>query len=280
MLQQRPRHRNLHPLLLLAALAIIFTIWQHLAWAHNRASLPEYLCQKLGYPIMSAISTTNEIIHDGMLSILYAHSLAAQNRQLRQQRDRLLAEKMLLTEYFRENKAFREKLGFQPHQEVKKIPAEVIGRTSAPQRCHITIRIASGREVHQGDIVREAAGLVGQVIEEPGRIAQVLLIIDAEHGLGARNQRSRDVGIVKPIQQWTAGWPNRLQMKMLTRRADIRTGDVIITSGEDGIYPASIPVGVVEAVTASPTYAQTTIAIIRPFVDFQRLQYVWVVPRP
>ena len=285
-----PTRRKLSPLLLLAVVATMITTWQHVAWARDRVSLPEYVCQTLGYPVMSAVTKVNEVLHDSALSIFCAQSLAAKNRKLRQERDQLLAERVLATEYFRENKAFREKLGFELDMPVKDIPARVIARIGDNQRCRITVQVPVGREIHKNDIVREAGGLVGRVIkvhsrevqdrEARGRTADVLVIMDAQHGLGARNQRSGETGVIKPLRQWTAGWPNRLQMEKLRRQADIRTGDVILTSGEDGIYPLSLPVGVVEAVTASPTYAQTVVATIRPFVDFEHLQYVWVVPTP
>ncbi len=275
--------KTFKPLLLMAAVAVIFTMWQHAAWAHGRISLPEYICQTLGEPVMRAGAKINEVVRDTGRSVFLAGSLAADNRRLRRERDEQKTENILLTEYFRENKAFREKLGFEPDQPVKDIPARVVGRTSASgeQRCRIHIRIIPpNREVHKGDIVREAAGLVGRVIEVKGRLALALLIIDPQHGLGARVQRSRAEGVIKPARQWNEGWPDRLSMQYLRHHADIRIGDVIITSGQDGIYPAAIPVGVVEAVDVSTEQAQTVVATVRPFVDFQRLAYVWVVPQP
>ncbi len=281
MLLDARRRKGLSPLLFLVTLAMVLTMWQHLVGDSKRVSLPEYVCQMLGYPVMSAVTKVNEALHDTALSVFRAQSLAAENRRLRQMCKQLENETILLTEHFRENKAFREKLGLELDQEVKDIPALVIGRAPDSQRCRITIQALESREISKGDIVREAGGLVGRVIEVmKGNAAQVLLIVDAQHGLGARDQRSRVVGIVRPVQHWRGGWPDRLQMEKLRRRADILTGDVIITSGEDGIYPRSIPVGVVEAVTTSPAYAQTVVATIRPFVDFERLDYVWVVPTP
>ncbi len=274
-------HKTFKPLLLMTAVAMVFTIWQHAAWARGRISLPEYICQTLGGPVMSGVANINEAVHDTGRSVFLAGSLAAENRRLRQERDELIAEKILLTEYFRQYKAIGEKLGFEFDQPVKDIPARVVGRTSASgeQRCRIHIQIPENREVHKGDIVRQAAGLVGRVIEVKGGRALALLIIDPQHGLGARVQRSRAEGVIKPARQWNEGWPDRLSMQYLRHHADIRIGDIIITSGQDGIYPAAIPVGVVEAVDVSAEHAQTIVATIRPFVDFEYLEYVWVVPQ-
>ncbi len=274
--------KTLKPLMMMAAVAMILTIWQHSAWTRSRISLPEYICQTLGAPVMSTATNINEFIHDTGRSVFLAGSLVADNRRLRQERDEQKAENILLTEYFRENKAFREKLGFELDQQVKDIPARVVGRTSASgeQHCRIYIRVPPNREIHKGDIVRDAAGLVGRVIEVKGKLATVLLVIDPQHGLGARVQRSRVEGVIKPAEQWHEGWPDRLSMQYLRHNADIRIGDVIITSGQDGIYPAAIPVGVVEAVDVPPEQTQTVVATIRPFVDFQRLEYVWVIPQP
>jgi len=274
--------KALKPLLLMAAVAVIFTMWQHAAWARDRISLPEYICQTLGGPVMGAGAKINEVVRDTGRSVFLAGWLAAENRRLRQERDRLITDNILLTEYFRQNKLIQEKLGFKPDQPVKDVPARVVGRTSASgeHRCRIHIRIPPNREIHKRDIVREKAGLVGRVVEVRGRFAIVLLIIDPEHGLGARDQRSRVEGVTKPARQWHEGWPDRLSMQYLRRSADIRIGDVIITSGEDGMYPAAIPIGVVESVDVSAEHAQTVVATVRPFVDFEHLEYVWVVPQP
>ncbi len=277
MLLDTPARKNLRPLFFLVIVAVILTIWQRVAWNQNRISAPEQVCQALGHPVMSAVTKANQIVHETALSLFRARALATENRRLRQERDKLRDDNLRLAEYFRENKAFRDKLGFELDMPVEGTPARIIARSSDRQRCRVTIQVPKNREISKGDIVREAAGLVGRVIDVRGRVAQVLLIVDAQHGLGARNQRSGEVGIVKPVAQWTSGWPDRLRMEKLRRHADVRIGDVIITSGEDGIYPAAIAVGVVEGVSTSPIHTQIVVATIRPFVDFDGLEYVWVV---
>lgn len=277
MIHPTASRQDWRPILILASIALVLTIGQHLAAGRGTISPAERLCQALSYPAMRAFTALHGIVYDVGVSVLHAPSLAVENRRLRQDRDRLLAEKVLSTEHFLENKRIKEKLGFSVEQPVKDIPARVIVR--APGSSRITIGIAGGREVHKGDIVREAGGLVGRVIEVHGATAQVMLLVDHQHALSGLDQRSRDEGMIYPEQTWS-GIPRRLRMEKLRRRADLRVGDVILTSGLDGVYPRGIRVGTVETVRRSRASIEMVTAVIKPFVDFDRLDYLWVVSQP
>ena len=281
MLTLRPisSRQNWRPILIFVSLALALTIWQHRAAGPGATSSPEYLCRALSHPAMRAFTKVQGVIYDVGVSVAQAPSLAAENRRLRQQRDRLQADKILLTEHFLENKRIREKLGFGLEQEVKEIPARVIAYTAGPQRCRVTIDVAGGREIHVGDVVRETQGVVGRIIEVHGSTAQVILLVDAHHALAGLDQRSRDEGMIYPVPSW-AGIPQRLRMEKLQRHADLRVGDVIVTAVLGKVYPANIPIGIVESVQRSPASVETVTAIIKPFVDFDRLDYVWVVSKP
>ncbi len=276
MIRPTASRQHWRPLLIFAGLAVMLTIWQHQAGGGGTSSLPEHLGRALTYPAVRRFTALHGVIYDVGVSVLRAPAIAVENRDLRQQRDRLLAEKALSTEYFLENKRIKEKLGLSVEQQVKEIPALVIARPPGGQ---VTIGVPSGREIHVGDVIREAQGLVGRVVEVQGTTAQVILLIDRHHALSARDQRSRDEGMVYPEQTWS-GNPRRLRMEKLLQRADLRTGDVILTSGLDKVYPPNIPIGTVESVRRSPASVEAITAIIKPFVDFDRLDYVWVVSQP
>jgi rod shape-determining protein MreC len=69
----------------------------------------------------------------------------------------------------------------------------------------------------------------------------------------------------------------KLKMTKLPSIADLREGDVIVTSGTDWVYPEGIRIGTVERVERSMASAEPITAIIKPFVDFFRLEYVYVL---
>jgi rod shape-determining protein MreC len=59
-------------------------------------------------------------------------------------------------------------------------------------------------------------------------------------------------------------------------RASIRFGDVVITSGMNSIYPAGIRIGTVDSIQ-SKAYETTLELTLNPIIDFERLEYVFVV---
>lgn len=277
MLRPTTSRQHWRPLLVFAGIAVLLTTWQHQAASRDATSLPEWVCRAVSYPVLVAFTAVHAFVHDVGISVVNAPSLQAENRRLREDRDRLQFDKTLLTEHFLENKRIKEKLGFEEEQEVEDIPAQVIIR--APGNTRITIGAARGREVHVGDIVREAGGLVGRVTEVHGTSAQVILLVDPEHAFSGVAQRSRDEGMVYPVST-LAGVPQRLRLEKLRRDADLQEGDVILTSGLDGVYPRGIPIGTVESVQRSRASIETVTAVIKPFVDFDHLDCVWVVSRP
>ena len=69
-----------------------------------------------------------------------------------------------------------------------------------------------------------------------------------------------------------------LRMEYVPGTADVQEGDLVVTSGIDGIYPKGFPVGTVESVDRGPgTYHEIS---VRPAVDFSRLEEVLVVLTP
>ena len=279
MLRPTTSQQYWRPLLAFASVAVILTAGQHWALARGTTSPPERLCQALSKPALKAFTALHGLVEDVAISVVSASALRTENRLLRERCARLEADKTLLTEHRLENKRLKEKLGLSPEQEVKDIPAWVVARTGDSQRCRITIKVLGGGEVHEGDIVKEAGGLVGRVIEVVGDTAQVILLVDQQHAVAGVDQRSRDEGMIYPLAS-LAGLPRRLRMEKLRRQADLRAGDVILTSRLGGVYPPNMPIGTIESVRRSPASIETVTAIIKPFVDFSHLDYVWVVSKP
>jgi len=118
------------------------------------------------------------------------------------------------------------------------------------------------------------AGIVGRIVGQPAaHAASVQLLIDRNAAAGAIVERSRAGGMV-------IGAEGDLPMRMdlVSNLADIRSGDVVVASGVDGIYPRGFAIGQVQTAERGPGlyYAVT----IRPAVDFTSLQDVLVVLVP
>ncbi len=116
-------------------------------------------------------------------------------------------------------------------------------------------------------------GLVGKVIAVYSGYSVVGTINNANIQVGAMNQRSRDnSGTVTGYEDDSN---NKLAiLKDLPQNSDVKKGDQIITYGT--LYPKDIPIGEVTSVVKDPTTVSTN-AVIKPYVDFTKLEEVSVV---
>lgn len=150
--------------------------------------------------------------------------------------------------------------------------AEVIAASTTEFRT-ITIDKGSGDGLTPDMAVISPAGVVGRVILPSGRAAKVQLLIDGNAAAGALVERTRVQGVVQGVGDGS------LRMEYVPGTADVRPGDLVVTSGIDGIYPKGFVIGTIEQVDrGTGGYHQIT---VRPAVDFSRLEEVLIVrPAP
>lgn len=269
-----PENRTIALLVLAAAL---LTAWHHRAG--DALSPPERVARSVLAVLQSGVSVTCAKTQKTWSSIMGAGRLAEELERVTEERDRLANDKLKLLEKDRANKLMKEQLGFEPGADLEEMPATVIahsGPTSRPRT--ITIKVSPGRELHEGDVVRTYRGLVGRITWTDGAIGEVTLVVDRASGAAAILQRSRDRGMVRPAEGLGPG-STKLRLVYLPKRADVRMGDVVLTSGEGEVYPAGLPIGEVVAVDRSLPSDVSRAALVQPFADFDHLEYVLVVRR-
>jgi rod shape-determining protein MreC len=148
--------------------------------------------------------------------------------------------------------------------------ANVIGRDSSPFLSFIIIDLGTDSGVARDQPVVTDNGLVGTVVAVTCCSARVRLITDPDSAVNARLQQSRDEGVA--VGRFGGG----LDLQYLSQQAQVKTGDVVLTSGLGGGYPEGIVIGSVSAVQRqSFDVLQTT--SLTPGVDFNRLEIVLVI---
>ncbi len=111
-------------------------------------------------------------------------------------------------------------------------------------------------------------GVVGKVLEAYPNTAQVLLLTDRESGVGARLQNSRVAGVVRGTGEAV------VLMDYVINDQEVAAGEMIVTSGQDRIFPKDLPVGrVVETKAGSPF----KMIRVRPAARLDRLEEVFVL---
>lgn len=156
------------------------------------------------------------------------------------------------------------------------LAAEVIAGNPNPGMMTLTIDRGSADGVQENMAVIAPTGIVGRVVGSPAtHAARVQLIIDQHAAAGAISERSRAGGMVVGRSD-AHGAP--LRMELVSNLADLKVGDVIVTSGVDGIYPKGFAIGRVESVEGGRGLYLTV--TVQPTVDFRSLEEVLVVMVP
>lgn len=163
----------------------------------------------------------------------------------------------------------RQLLELRERANLETTAADVIAAAASPEFRTVTIDKGTNEGLAADMAVISPAGVVGRVILPASRASKVQLLIDRNAAAGALIERTRVQGVVEGFGDGT------LRMEYVPGSSDVKPGDLVVTSGIDGIYPKGFVIGTIEQVGAgSGGYHQIT---VRPAVDFTRLEEVLVV---
>jgi len=166
----------------------------------------------------------------------------------------------------------RQLLELRERANLDTVAAEVIAGAASPDFKTVTIDKGSSDQLATDMAVISPAGVVGRVILPSRRASKVQLLIDRNGAAGALIERTRVQGVVVGIGD------GMLRMQYVPGTADVKTGDLVVTSGIDGIYPKGFVIGTIDhADRGVGAYHEI---VIRPAVDFSRLEEVLIVRTP
>jgi len=224
-------------------------------------------------PFQKAVTETVQFVEGVWEHYFHLVSVAQENDQLRRQLDKALERSHQLTEVELTNQRLNSLLNFQKSISRQVLPAAVIGKD--PSAWFKTIIVDKGVRdgVEKGMPVVVPAGIAGQVMEVAGSYAKVLLIIDQNNAVDALVQRSRARGLV------TGAAAEQCVFKYVLLEHDVQIGDILISSGLDGVFPKGLRVGVVSNVIRSSAGIFQEVDVT-PYVDFEKLEEVLVVLNP
>ena len=200
-------------------------------------------------------------------------------RQVQQENDALKQEMQTLQVRLQQERAeaqrtdnLRQLLELRERANLDTVAAEVIAGAASPDFQTVTIDKGSSESLDTDMAVISPAGVVGRVILPSRRASKVQLLIDRNAAAGALIERTRVQGVVVGIGD------GMLRMQYVPGTADVKTGDLVVTSGIDGIYPKGFVIGTIDhADRGGGAYHEI---VIRPAVDFTRLEEVLIVRTP
>ncbi len=172
------------------------------------------------------------------------------------------------------NQRLRHLLNFKEKNPRPLLAAEVIGRDPSPWFKSVTIDKGTSEGVTAGAPVVMADGIVGMVTDASNHYAKVLLIIDQNSAVDVLLQENRARGVSKGASV------DECRLDYVLRKYKIAAGDIVVSSGLDGVFPKGLRVGSVEKVVKRNAGVFQKV-YVKPFVDFDKLEEVMVVlPRP
>lgn len=143
----------------------------------------------------------------------------------------------------RENMRLRELLGSSFRLTERVLVAELLSVDLDPFSQQVIINKGFRHNVFSGQPVLDAHGVMGQVTEVNSFSSRVVLLTDPSHGLPVQINRN---GLRAVATGRGMGEP--LQLEHLAHNADVRVGDVVVTSGLGGRFPVGYPVGTVTGI--------------------------------
>lgn len=191
-------------------------------------------------------------------------ALAKENAELREANRRLRSWQAVAYRLEAENGALRDLLRMAPDPSSRYITARVVADNGGAFVRSVLVSAGQRDGVVQGQAAVTGEGLAGRVAQVGTRAAQVLLITDMNSRIPVMLAHSRERAVL------AGNNTNRPALLYLGPRSQVEPGDRILTSGDGGVFPAGLPVGVVAA-------SEDGKVPVQPFVDWDRMEYLRLI---
>ncbi|MCP3924254.1 MAG: rod shape-determining protein MreC [Desulfobacterales bacterium] len=221
-------------------------------------------------PVQSVVSKSIRSFKSVWSNYFLLISVSRENEILRKKLGVVTKEKNKYIEVAYENERLKKLLSFKQNHYFSTKAAKVIGRDMSKWFKTVIIDQGSAQGIRSGLSVVVSEGVVGQVTEVALNHSKVLLIEDRNSAVDALIQRNRARGVIKGEST------DRCFLDYALLKNDIRVGDIIISSGLDGLYPKGLRIGKVTKVVR-PNAGIFQDVIVTPFVDFEKLEEVLVI---
>ncbi|MFP4483531.1 MAG: rod shape-determining protein MreC [Spirochaetaceae bacterium] len=238
---------------------------------------PKQTALRIGTTVQSATHTVSTFFSRTVTSIRELSELRQEYLALLDRVRSLEAAETDIRQLRDEITRLEEILGFHRDVELENMPARVVGKDPASRFASFVIDKGSRDGVRENQAVIAVQegnrGLAGKVRSVSATRSMVVPIFDPSNHVAARLLKSRYEGLVSG-----AGDGSTLVMRYVDdrARASIQFGDAAITSGMNSVYPAGIRIGTVDSIQ-SKTYETTLELTLDPVIDFERLEYVFVL---
>ncbi len=240
--------------------------------------------KELGFTAISSVQKGISVVTGTVKnSVLAVKELAKLHEEYKE-----LSEKLKDYEYMqhtnsdirKENARLKEQLGFSESLEEKNCPAMIVSRGADNLYSSLIIDKGSRHGIKKNmpvlAIQHGNVGIVGKIVNVGYGTSQVMPLFDFNCTISARIQNTRDIGLVNGNGSESLPLSMKYIKKRVMGESELKFGDVVVTSGENGNYLRDIPIGTISKITVLD-YDTSLDIELAPIIDFARLETVIVV---
>jgi rod shape-determining protein MreC len=187
-----------------------------------------------------------------------------ENARLAEENERLLGWQQAALRLAAENAQLRDLLRVAPEPATSFVTARVIANSGGAYVRSVMVNAGRENGVVRGEAAVTGEGLIGRVSEVGSRAARILLITDLNSRVPVIIESSRQRAVLAGDNS------EHPSLRYLEAGAAIRIGDRVVTSGQGGVFPPGLPVGVVATFDGE-------LARVEPFVELSRVDYLRLV---
>ncbi|MBQ9271080.1 MAG: rod shape-determining protein MreC [Alphaproteobacteria bacterium] len=214
-------------------------------------------------PVMQVVEYPARIVHRVYTYLYDISRIYIDNRELRAENKQMLILQNKVRSLEVENQLLSRLLNYIPPAEANFVSVKIIAE-SGDNFTHILFVYIGNEAVRKGQIVLGDESVIGRVDKVSGKYAKVILVTDINSKIPVVVERTRARGIL-------SGDNTQMPELIFTRStADIQEGDIIVTSGVGGMFPAGLPIGFVSLIKGNEIRVET-------MADISRIEYVRIV---
>jgi rod shape-determining protein MreC len=224
------------------------------------------------HPISESISSTVSGIVYISQNYVALRNVKAQNEELAKANAQLKLELLQLQEMGLENKRLFALLSLKKDRSQKGIIAHIIGEDATSDRFTYLINAGVKDGIQPYSPVLNSDGIVGLIKEVYAHSSILVTLLDPSSTIDAVSVRSRSHAFIEGT-----GREYLARTKFVDRIEDFKVGDMLLSSGLDGLFPKGFPIGTIVEVK-KPALGVLQTSYLRPSVEYDKLEEVLVLP--
>ncbi len=261
---------------LIVAALLLYPMVTYLSSGH-RGRDPNFVDRAvlgIAAPVQDALTSITNGIGNGVAGYVALRGSHEEALSCRTDLAETRAELHALKEAEGANVRLKAMLGYVEATPEIEVAARVVGINLSPHFLSMRINRGEDDAVRKGMPVVTPEGVVGQVVSSVGGSAEVMLVSDPQSKIGVTLQRSRVRATAVGV-----GDGKSLALENAGRGDDVLEGDLVITSGTDGVFPQGLVIGKIEDVKLVSGGMFLSASVV-PAVNLRRVEEVLVVPLP